>query len=90
MAGLGRFLMAVDRLREAEVWLRRAADLGEPAAFFYLGTLLEQRDDLSDAIEWYRRAADTGDEEALTVLRRLGGVDDPVTAFGRTAAEPAT
>jgi len=62
---------------EAARYYRYAALAGEPYAQVYLGRLYEHGDgvpkDIEEAFRWYRKAADQGDEEALAILRTIGG-----------------
>lgn len=49
---------------DADVWLRKAADLGDPKAMSLLGHLLSKIGNLQEAIFWWHKAADLGDTSA--------------------------
>lgn len=52
-------------LTEAEVWWRRAAELVDARAAFYLGTLLNERGETAEAEPWLRQAAEGNDPDGV-------------------------
>ena len=59
---------------EAERWLRRGAEAGDPHAALALGHLLE-RSDAGEAAAWYRRALTAGGEGADKAQQRLAALE---------------
>jgi DNA-binding XRE family transcriptional regulator len=71
MYSLGKLLRRSGRPDEAEVWLRRAADVGHPGAQFNLGKLVEESGRPDEAEGWLRRAADADHPDAPFSLWKL-------------------
>ncbi|WP_069162421.1 sel1 repeat family protein [Nocardia altamirensis] len=58
-------------LTDAEIWYRRAADLGNTDAMTHLGHLLFAEGELAEAEFWYSRAAARGNDDAVAGIRRV-------------------
>lgn len=88
---LGMVLRDKGDLARAEVWLRRAVELGNDHALSMLGMVLRDTGQLDEAEGFLRRAVDQGRREALTplglVLHELGRLDEATEVLQR-AAEP--
>jgi uncharacterized protein YjbI with pentapeptide repeats len=57
---LGALLREQGRVKEAETWLRRAAEAGQTSGMARLGALLLEQGRVKEAETWLRRAADAG------------------------------
>lgn len=71
---LGSMLLDEGRPKEAETWLRKAADQNEPTAMYNLGAVaLAGRIDMSteEAVQYLVKAAETGVQEAAQLLSKL-------------------
>lgn len=64
-------LAGTDNAAEAEPWLQRAAEAGDPGAMCLLGGFLESADRTDEAERWYTRAAEAGDTDAMFRLGLL-------------------
>jgi uncharacterized protein len=58
-------------LKEAEDWLRKAAEAGSTPGQVLLGLALLQREDLEEAEAWLRKATEAGYHDAEATLNRL-------------------
>lgn len=70
-----KLLAGQKNLKEAEIWLERAARKGDPAAQYNLGLILyadkEGRRDIKTARRWLLLSAQSGYEPARTILQKL-------------------
>ena len=55
----------------AELWFRRAADVGYDFAQYALGKLLQSENRMGEAVSWYKKAADQGNSWAAYRLGKL-------------------
>ena len=87
---LGCDLADAGQLADAEWCFRRAADLGEPVAWFNLGNALAGQNRLEEAVAAYERALDGGEPDAWRnlgrVLETLGDLAGAMRAY-RGAAQ---
>ena len=56
---------------QAELWFRRAADVGYDFAQYALGKLLQSQNRAGEAVSWYKKAADQGNSWAAYRLGKL-------------------
>ena len=56
---------------QAELWFRRAADVGYDFAQYALGKLLQSENRMGEAVSWYKKAADQGNSWAAYRLGKL-------------------
>ena len=56
---------------KAEMWFRRAAEMGHSDAQYALAKLLQEQDRISEAIPWYEQAAEGGNQFASYQLGKL-------------------
>lgn len=66
--------------REAFVWIRKAADAGEPRARLMMAMNALARDEREEAARWFSRAAENGDDAVLSMLGVLFGWGDAAVA----------
>jgi SpoIID/LytB domain protein len=89
--GLGRILLAQNRLEEAELVLRRAAVSNPkfPGNFIYLARIAERRANPALALSYYERALETDGQQAELLFsvgrlhESLGSVEDAFRQFHR-------
>ena len=66
--------------REAFVWIRKAADAGEPRARLMMAMNALARDEREEAARWFSLAAENGDDAVLSMLGVLYGWGDAAVA----------
>ena len=66
--------------REAFVWIRKAADAGEPRARLMMAMNALARDEREEAAHWFALAAENGDDAVLSMLGVLYGWGDAAVA----------
>ena len=78
---LGTLYLAVNRYKEAEEWLTKAANAGERRATYQIGVLHDRSPDgnKEDAFKWYLRAAVAGHIEAQYSVCHMYSAGDGVT-----------
>ena len=73
-------------LRQANAWVRKAAENGDQTAQFGLGVVYENgrgvQKNLAQSITWYRKAAEQGYSEGLVAIQRLAESGDPFAQIG--------
>ncbi|MBY0264627.1 MAG: sel1 repeat family protein, partial [Holosporales bacterium] len=71
-------------LKEAEKWIRKAAEQGSAKAQYNLGLIYHEGEgmpkNLKEAARWFRKAAEQGLSEATKALEILGVVPPPAAA----------
>jgi TPR repeat protein len=68
MGNMAFICQARGDLTQAEVWSRRAAEIGHPSSMNRLGRLLRERGEMGEAETWYRRGAEAGDVGCMAGL----------------------
>lgn len=66
--------------REAFVWIRKAADAGEPRARLMMAMNAMARNEREEAAHWFSLAAENGDDAVLSMLGVLYGWGDAAVA----------
>jgi len=80
MYQLARLMRKHGRPDQAELWLRRAAEVGHPGALYTLGTLAYGDGRFGEARRWFHDAAKAGHPDAMYSLWEMFRKEDPAAA----------
>ena len=75
MVPLGELYLNEHKDKEALIWFRKAAALGDATAKYHLGAMLEKgvgtAPSISDAVQYYQQSAEQGNAKALFALANM-------------------